>query len=57
MDLELTPEEQELQDTMDKLAEEILSQLGISKFEADSAVKTMNRTYDAYMQKKLKEEK
>ena len=53
----LSPEEQKLQDTMDKLSEEIYSQLGISKWEADSAIKTMIRTYDAYMQKKLEEEK
>ena len=53
----LSPEEQKLQDTMDKLAEEIYSQLGIPMWKAESAVKTMIRTYDAYMQKKLEEEK
>lgn len=53
----LSPEEQKLQDTMDNLVEEIYSQLGIPPFQADSAVKTMIRTYDAYMQKKLEEEK
>lgn len=53
----LSPEEQKLQYTMDKLAEEIYSQLGIPMWKADSAVKTMIRTYDAYIQKKLEEEK
>lgn len=57
MNLELTPEEQELQDLMDKLANEIYSQLGISRLQAETAVKTTINAYDAYMQEKLEEEK
>ena len=56
MAVELNPEEQKLQDTIDELTNEIYSQLGIPKWEAESAVKTMIKTYDAYIQKKLKEE-
>ena len=52
----LTPEEQKLQDTIDELTNEIYSQLGIPKWEADSAVKTMIKTHDAFIQKKLKGE-
>lgn len=56
MVVELTPEEQNLQDTIDELTNEIYSQLGIPKWEAESTVKTMIKTYDSYIQKKLKEE-
>ena len=47
--------ERELQDTMDKLATEMSSQLGISKWEADSAVKMVIVAYDAFMRKNLEE--
>lgn len=59
MSLELSPEEQELQDLMDKMTNEIYSQLGISSslLKEESAVKASIYAYDAYMQKKLKEEK
>lgn len=57
MSLEITPEEHKLQDLMDKLANEIYSQLGISEWKAESAVKATINAYDAYMQKKLEEEK
>ena len=55
----LTPEEQKLQDLMDKMTNEIYSQLGISSslLKEESATKTMINAYDTYMQKKLKEEK
>lgn len=43
----LSPEEQKLQDTIDKIVDDIFSQLEINKMEA----------YDSYMQKKLEEEK
>lgn len=57
MGLELSPEEQKLQDLMDKLTEEIYSQLGISKFKAKTAVKATIKAYNDFMQKKLEEEK
>lgn len=57
MGLELSPEEQDLQELMDKISNEICSQLGISRLQAETAVKTTINAYDAYMQKKLKEEK
>ena len=59
MSLELTPEEQELQDLMDKLTAEIYSQLGIScsLLKEESATETAMNACKAYMQKKLKEEK
>jgi hypothetical protein len=50
-------EEQELQDSMDKLTTEISSQTGIHKREAESAVKTAIMAYDAFIQKNLEEEK
>ena len=55
----LSPEEQELQETMDKMTNEIYSQLGISSslLKEESATETAINAYDAYMQKKLKEEK
>ena len=56
MNLELSPKEQKLQDTIDNLVDEIYSQLGISKWKAESAVKTAIMTYDAYMSKYLEEE-
>lgn len=52
----LSLEEQELQDTIDKLTVEIFSQLGISKLQAETAVKNTIRAYDAHEQKKLEEE-
>lgn len=57
MSLELTPEEQELQDLIDKLTNEIYSQLGIPEWKAESAVKATINAYDTYIQEKLKEEK
>jgi hypothetical protein len=59
MSLELSPEEQELQDLMDKMTNEIYSQLGISSslLKEESATKTAINAYDAFMQKKLEEEK
>lgn len=60
MSLELTLDEQELQDLMDKMTNEIFSQLGISNTtmqKDNSAVKASIYAYDAYMQKKSKEEK
>ena len=57
MNLELTPEEQELQDLIDKLTNEIYSQLGISEWKEDSAVKATINAYDTRMQEKLEEEK
>lgn len=57
MGLELSPDEQELQDLIDKLTNEIYSQLGIPEWKAESAVKATTNAYDAYTQKKLKEEK
>lgn len=57
MSLELSPEEQELQDLMDKITNEIYSQLGIPYWQAESAVKATTHAYDTYMQEKLKEEK
>lgn len=59
MSLELTPEEQELQDNMDKLTNEIYSQLGISSslLKEGSATETAINAYNTYMQKKLEEEK
>lgn len=60
MSLELTLDEQKLQDLMDKIANEIFSQLGITNmtmWKEESAVKASIYAYDAYMQKKLKEEK
>lgn len=56
MSLEISPDEQKLQDLMDRMSNEIYSQLGISKLQAESAVKNTIMAYDAYMQKKLKEE-
>lgn len=53
----LTDEEWELQDTMDALSNEICSCLEIPKWRAESAVKAAIMAYDAYIQKKLKEEK
>lgn len=53
---ELSPEEQKLQDTMDKLSNEIYSQLGIPEWKAESAVKTAIKTYDSFIQKELKKE-
>ena len=55
----LSPEEQELQDLMDKMTKEIYSQLGISNslLKEESATETAINTYNAYIQKKLKEEK
>lgn len=57
MSLELTPEEQDLQDLMDKISNEISSQLGISRFTAETAVKATIKAYDACIQENLKEEK
>lgn len=59
MALELSPEEQELQDFMDKMTNEIYSQLGISSslLKEESATEMAINAYDAYMQKKLEEEK
>lgn len=54
---EMTPEEQKLQDTIDKIVNEIYSQLGIPRWEAESAVKTAIKSYDAFIQEKLEEEK
>lgn len=56
MELELSPEEQKLQDLMDKLSNEIYSELGIPKWKADSAVIATIRAYEAFIQKKLEEE-
>lgn len=50
----LSPEEQNLQDTIDKLTDELYSQLGIPKWEAGSAVKTAIKTYDAYILENLR---
>lgn len=57
MGLGLSLEEQKLQDTIDKLTDEIYSQLGIPRWKAETAVKTTIKAYDAYIQKKLEEEK
>ena len=57
MDLELSPEEQKLQDTIDKLVDEIYSQLGIPRWNAESAVKATINAYDTFIQKNLQEEK
>jgi hypothetical protein len=59
MSLELNPEEQELQDLIDKTTNEIYSQLGISGslLKEESATETAINAYDTYMQKKLEEEK
>jgi hypothetical protein len=59
MNLELTPDEQDLQDLIDKTTNEIYSQLGVSSslLKKGSATETAINAYDAYMQKKLKEEK
>jgi hypothetical protein len=59
MSLELSPDEQDLQDLMDKMTNEIYSQLGISSslLKEGSATGTAINAYDAYMQKKLEEEK
>lgn len=59
MSLELTPEEQELQDFMDKMTNEIYSQLGISSslLKEESATEMAINAYDAYMQENLEEEK
>lgn len=58
MGLELTPEEQELQDLMDKMTNEIYSQLGISSslLKEESAVKAAINAYDSYIQGKFKGE-
>ena len=55
----LPPKEQELQDLMDKITNELYSQLGISSslLKEESATKTAINAYDTYMQKKLEEEK
>lgn len=59
MSLELTPEEQELQDLMDKMTNELYSQLGISSslLKEESATETAINAYDTYMREKLEEEK
>ena len=59
MGLRLSPEEQELQDLMDKMTNEIYSHLGISSslLKEESATETAINAYDTYMQKKLEEEK
>lgn len=54
MSLELTPEEQELQDLMDKITNEIYSQLGIFEWKEDSATEMAIKAYDTYMQGKFK---
>lgn len=52
----LTPEEQKLQDLMDKITNDIYSQLGVSSslLKEESATETAIKAYDAYMQKKLR---
>ena len=55
MNLELPPEEQKLRDTMDKITNEMYSQLGIPRLEAKSAVKATIIAYDTFIQKNLKE--
>lgn len=57
MALELSPEEQDLQELMDKISNEIFSRLGISRYQAETAVKATIKAYDAYIQENLKEEK
>jgi hypothetical protein len=59
MSLELSPEEQELQETIDKITNEIYSQLGISSslLKEGSATETAINAYKHHMQKKLEEEK
>lgn len=57
MALELSPEEQDLQELMDKISNEIFSRLGISRYQAETAVKATIKAYDDFMQKKLEEEK
>lgn len=57
MGLELSPEEQDLQELMDKISNEIYSQLGIPEWKAESAVKMAMIAHNTYVQEKLKEEK
>lgn len=60
MSLELSPEEQDLQDLIDKLTNEICSQLGLSSMvmqKDESATETSIKAYNDFIQKKLKEEK
>lgn len=55
----LSPDEQDLQDLMDKMTNEIYSQLGLSSFllKEESATETAINAYNTYMQKKLEEKK
>ena len=57
MSLEIHLDKQESQDIMEKFRNEISSMTGISEWQADSAVKATINAYDAYIQKKLEEEK
>jgi hypothetical protein len=51
MNLELTPDEQDLQDLIDKTTNEIYSQLGVSSslLKEGSATETAINSHDAYM--------
>lgn len=42
----LSPEEQELQDTIDKFTTKISSQLGIPRWQAESAVRAMIKEFE-----------
>lgn len=60
MALELTPEEQDLQELMDKISNEIFSQLGTSSMvmqKDESATEMPIKAYNDFIQKKLEEEK
>lgn len=52
MSLELTPDEQKLQDTIDKITEEIYSQLGISSslLKEEPATEMVTNAYYTYIQ-------
>lgn len=56
MSLELSPEEQKLQDNIDKLTDELYSQLGISSslLKEESATEMAIKAYDTYTQSEFK---